>query len=81
MIRDDLPAYKFTETKRFLETPNRSGTEKMTYCLLDYDPVTNHLSITIFINVTQLKIQLARHAVSTNKTLITGLAKVLQLTP
>ena len=49
----------------------------MTYCLLDYDPLTIHLSIIILIDLTQLKIRFARDAISMNKTLITGFANVL----
>ena len=49
----------------------------MTYCLLDYDPFTIHLSIIILIDLTQLKIQFARDAISMNKTLITGFPNVL----
>ena len=33
-------SHKFTNTKRLLETLNRSRSEKMTYCLLDYDSTT-----------------------------------------
>ena len=53
----------------------------MTYCLLDYDQVTIHLLIIIFVDSTQLKIQFVRHAASMNKTLITGFTYVLQVTP
>lgn len=74
-------SHKFTNTKRLFKTPNRSRTEKMTYCLLDYDPVTIHVLIIIFVDSTQLKIQFVRHAASMNKTLITGFTYVLQVTP
>ena len=53
----------------------------MTYCLLDYDPVTIHVLIIIFVDSTQLKIQFVRHAASMNKTLMTGFTYVLQVTP
>ena len=53
----------------------------MTYWLLDYDPITIHLSIIIFINLNQIKAQFLRHAASINKTLITGFANVLQVMP
>ena len=72
---------KFIKAKRLLEIPNRSRTEKMTYWLLDYDPITIHLSIIIFINLNQIKAQFLRHAASMNKTLITGFANVLQVMP
>ena len=39
---------------------------KKTYCLLDYDPVTIHLSIT-FIDLTQLKTQCLRHSSCLNE--------------
>ena len=74
-------SHKFTNTKRLFKTPNRSRTEKMTYCLLDYDPVTIHVLIIIFVDSTQLKIQFVRHAAPINKTLITGFKNVLQVTP
>ena len=38
-----------------------------------------HLSISIFIDSTQLKIQFLRHAASMNKTSIAGLVNVLQV--
>ena len=75
------PSRKFTNAKRLLETPHKSRTENMTYCLLNFDPVTIHLYIIIFTNLTQLKIQFARHAASMNMTLITGFVNVLQVTP
>ena len=53
----------------------------MLHCLLDYDLVIIHLSIIIFIDLTQLKTQLVCHATSMNKTLITGFANVLQVMP
>ena len=74
-------SHKFTVIKRLLEAPNKSRTEKMTYCLLDYDPVTINLSIVIFIDSNQFKIQFARHATLMNKTSITGFANVQQVTP
>ena len=43
--------------KVFSQFQKNSRTEKMTYCLLVYNPVTMHLSISIFIDSTQLKIQ------------------------
>ena len=74
-------SHKFTIINRLLETPNKSRTEKMTYCLLDYDPVTINLSIIIFIDSTQFKIQFSHHGASMNKTSITGFANVQQVTP
>ena len=53
----------------------------MTYCLLDHDPVTIQLSIIIFIDFTQLKIQFVPDATSMNKTLLTGFANVLHVAP
>ena len=72
---------KSTNTKSLLKIPNRSRTEKMMYCLLDYDLVTNHLSVIILIALTQPKTQFVHHATLMNKTLITGFANVLQVTP
>ena len=46
--------------------------QEQTYCLLDYNLVTIHLSIITFINLTLLKIQFVCHAVSMNKTLLTA---------
>ena len=74
-------SHKFTNMKRLLETPNRSSTEKMTYCFVDYDPATIHLSIIIFIHLTQLKIQFVCHATSMKKILITVFGNVLQVSP
>ena len=82
MIHQHMNAsHKFTNTKRLLEIPNRTRKKKMTYCLVDYDPVTIHLFIIIVIGLTQLKIQFVRHATSMKKTLITGFVNVPQVTP
>ena len=70
--------YQHQKTSR---DSKQSRTEKMTYCLLVYDLVTIHLSISIFIGTNQLKIQFARHAASRSKTSITGFVSVLQMTP
>ena len=51
----------------------------MNYCLFVCNLVNIHLSISIFIDSTQLKIQFLRHAASMNKTLIAGLVNVLQV--
>ena len=53
----------------------------MTYCFLVCNPVTIHLSTSIFIDSTQLKIKFARHAASMSKTSITGFANILQVAP
>ena len=73
--------HKFTNIKRLLETRNNLRTEKMMCCLPDYALTTIHLSSTISINLTQLKIRFALHATSINKTSITGSANVQQMTP
>ena len=47
--------------------------------MIDYDPVTIHLSIIIFIDLTQLKNQFVHQAISMNETLLTGFVNVLQV--
>ena len=60
-------------------TQNKSLTEKMSFCLLVYDPAISLLLEKILIDSTYLKILSARHVASMNKISITGYANVLLL--
>ena len=71
----------YTKVTWLLMTQNKSKLEKVTYCLLVYDPVIILLSNNVFLDSTHRNILYAWIASLMNKISVTGYANFLLLWP